>query len=175
VVIERLSKTYRDRAVAELKKHPVAIVKSVGVTLLTFFTHDGMLVVLRHAGIHLSVMGNQPSFLLAMQNPVRAFHVLKDMLLSPAIVVLGARMVWVLGALLFLCGVLLFFRDRGFHLPGLIALSLIAYFALTAAINGLGINARFRIPVNALILTFAVYAFAQLYHLLIRKKFSAYA
>ncbi|MBI4224912.1 MAG: glycosyltransferase family 39 protein [Candidatus Sungbacteria bacterium] len=168
------SKTYQDRAVAELKKHPAGIIKSIGVTLTTFFTHDGMLVVLQHAGISLPMAGSRPSFILALQNPIRAMPLLKDMLFSPAIIVMCARMIWILGTLLFLCGIVLFFRDRRFHLPGTIALFLIAYFALTTAINGLGVNARFRIPVNALILTFAVYGFTLLGSRLLRRVFPIY-
>lgn len=156
------SEIYRQRAVEELKKHPVGIAKSVAVTLFTFFTHDGMLVVLQHAGVDIAVAGSRPSLFLLLQNPVRMIRFIADLILSPAIIILIDRVMWMLATVFFFCGVLLFFRKRIFRASALMALCLIAYFALTTTINGLGVNARFRVPVNALILTFAVYAAIQL-------------
>ncbi len=155
------SRMFRDRAVAELKKYPVGLMKSAGITLVTFFTHDGMATVLQHAGIEPAVAIKGPVFLVALKDPAAFVRLLHAVVVSPAILILTARVAWILSALFFFGGIFIFFRHRGFAIPAVTSVLLIFYFAFTTMINGLGVNARFRIPVNALILTFAVYALAR--------------
>lgn len=159
----RTSAAFRRKAFAELKDHPIGLIKSVGVTALTFFTHDGILVVLQHLGIEPSVHITRPSFLIAFTDPKVFAQIVRQNLNSPFLFVLCARVFWIIISVLFGTGAVLFIKRNGVSAPVLLSLGIVFYFVLTTAINGLGVNARFRIPVNAVLLTFAAYGAAEIF------------
>jgi hypothetical protein len=68
------------------------------------------------------------------------------------------RAVWILVTLLLITGSVLFFKKEGLHVPALAGFCIILYFMATTCINGLGVNARFKVPVNVFIFSFAIYA-----------------
>jgi uncharacterized membrane protein (DUF485 family) len=56
-------------------------------------------------------------------------------------------------------GIIGLVQRKDFRAIVISALFLVAYFALTTSLNGLGVNARFRMPVNVFLLSFALSGF----------------
>ncbi|MDO8584850.1 MAG: glycosyltransferase family 39 protein [bacterium] len=135
---------FTNRAKAIIKTHPKETAKLLGITTFAFFTHDGYLDVLQDLGY--------------MKNFSRTIRAL---ITGPGIIILAGRMFWTLTALLAFLGTYLFFKREKFQPKALFALLLITYFAATAAIVGLGITARYRVPANVFIAAFAFYAIAR--------------
>lgn len=71
--------------------------------------------------------------------------------------VLFGRVIWIIITFAAIFGAVRLFIKKKLGILGIFALFLIAYFVATTAINGLGVNARFRMPVNLFIFMFAVY------------------
>ncbi|MEN9625941.1 MAG: hypothetical protein RL557_269, partial [archaeon] len=149
------SKFYISQATRVLKDHKRALLKSVAITGITFFTHDGMHTVLQYLGIPIQNFASKPFFSLLKQ-PVELIKVISHYSSSPAAFIILMRLVWVLVTFLFLIGGVSLIRNKNTRGQTIIVVIIILYFTLTTAINGLGVNARFRVPVNALILSFAV-------------------
>ena len=148
---------YKERATKILKKHPVGLIKSIGVTFLTFFTHDGYMDVLYRLGMPPSVRLERPAFTLLLESPQKAWNFVRPLLASPALFAILGRIAWVLITLFFVAGAIRYLRVPEQRAKGIFILLIILYFAVTTIAVGLSVNARFRFPVNALILTFAVY------------------
>jgi len=153
---------YRERAAEILRKHPVGLIKSIGVTFLTFFTHDGYFDILRRLDIAPSIQLERPAFTLLLESPQRAGDFVHPLLASPALFVILGRILWIFISLLFIIGAVQFLKTPGHRAKGIFILLIILYFALTTIAVGLSVNARFRFPVNALILTFAAYGIANM-------------
>lgn len=160
---------YSKKAVAILSQHKIAFVKSLALSMVTFFTHDHMLSVLAYGGIAIPNLLDQPAFVLLLTNP---FELARDIALyaaSPGILVLVGRLFCVAIALLFFCGAWLYFRREKFSPFAFMALAFVAYFALMTTANGFGMNGRFRMPVSAFIVTFALYGLSVLRRSIIAK------
>ena len=145
------------RSVEVLRQHPVALLKSAVNSSVAFFTHDGMLTVLMYAGHTPSAYLSKPALFLLLDSPVKFWGVLKNITMSPLVAVLLGRIIWIIMTFAALYGALWLFISKKLGILLVFALFLIAYFAATTAINGLGVNARFRMPVNIFIFMFAVY------------------
>lgn len=150
---------YVKRAVDVLKEHPISLLKSIGITGVTFFTHDGMLTVLQYAGYTPKNYLQRPIFLMLFDDLRGVLIAIKEVVLSPMVLVLLLRVFWIIIALLFFVGVIRFLRDKKPNTIVIFAIFLVVYFAATTSINGLGVNARFRMPVNVFIFFFASYGF----------------
>lgn len=153
---------YKKRTAEILKEHPVGLLKSVGVTFLTFFTHDGYRDILRRFGLEPSIQLERPAFILLLESPQKARDFVRPLLASPALFVILGRIVWVLITLSFIAGAIHYLRSSENRAKGIFILLVILYFVLTTVAVGLSVNARFRFPVNALILIFAAYGAATL-------------
>src|SRR3989344_2291141 len=105
------------------------------------------------------VLRQHPVALLksATNSSVTFWGVLKNMIMSPLVAVLLGRIIWIIMTFAALYGALRLFTGKKFGILPVFALFLITYFAATTAINGLGVNARFRMPVNLFIFMFAAY------------------
>ena len=158
------------RSLSEIKKHPVGIIKSLGVTAFTFFTHDGTLTVFKHLGVNVSGRLPKPAFMMLFSSPIEFFKTIGSILTVPAALIIFAKLVWVFVAVFFFAGAIWFARKEKFSPQVISALFLIAYFAATTAINGLGVNARFRQPVNLFIFIFAAYGLLNIKQLLFNRK-----
>ncbi len=161
---------YKKRATEILKEHPVGLTKSIGITFLTFFTHDGYLDVLRRLGLSPSLQLDRPAFFLLLESPQKAWKFVRPLIASPAILVILGRIVWVLITFCFIVGIIRYIRVPEQRAKGIFILLIIFYFAVTTIAVGLSVNARFRMPVNAFILTFAVYGMSDLFHTLRKTK-----
>ncbi len=148
---------YNKRAIKLLASHPIGIFKSIGMTMFTFFTHDGYWDILRRFNYVEDFRIDRPLFMLFLESPREAIAVVRPLLASPALFVMLGRLVWMLIAASFIGGAILYLRTSKERAKGIVALLVVFYFAATTIIVGLGVNARYRVPVNALILTFAVY------------------
>lgn len=148
---------YKDEAMKVIKEHKVALIKSMFISGVTFFTHDGMLTVLGYSDIRITNTLSKPIISLLGQ-PVELLKTIASYAGSPAIIILVMRLVWIFITVLFFIGAFLLLKREGARAPILAGLLMVLYFAITTCINGLGVNARFRIPVDVFIFSFAIYA-----------------
>jgi len=163
------SSQYMKEALSMLSQHKVAFLKSIGISMLTFFTHDGMLTVLSYSKVIIPNMFNKPVLTMMLSEPLRLFQLAVAYSKTPAVLVLFGRLGWVIVFMLFLFGTVRYFRREQTSSYAYAALGVVLYFALLTTANGLGMNARFRMPVNAFIFTFAVYGFYFLYRSIMAK------
>lgn len=147
---------YKKQAYAVIAEHKLALVKSIGITLVTFFTHDGMHTVLKYSGIKIENIVSKPVIFLAA-HPIEAIKFAIQYAQSPAIVIIIMRLAWFAAFFLFIFGGIAYIRKHGLQPHILTLLCIVLYFALTTSINGMGVNARFRVPVESLIITVAIY------------------
>jgi len=150
---------YTSESVSILSRHKMAFVKSMAISVVTFFTHDHMLTVLGYGGIVVPNILEKPALVLLFTDPMELISDIFVYAGTPGVLVLLGRLVWIAIALLFFSGVWLYCRREKFSPFALAALLMVAYFAIMTAANGFGMNGRFRIPVNTFIFTFAVYGF----------------
>ncbi len=163
---------YKDQAVSVLKQHPEALIKLCLISLFTFFTHDGMLVVIQHAGYPINVgLLSKPALMMLIHSPGKFFIIIKNLVFSPYVLVGVFRLLWILAFLLGIVTLVDSIRNKWCSPQIVSAVFLLAYFALTTMINGLGVNERFRVPVNAFIISFALCGFVLLKDK-VSKKFS---
>lgn len=148
---------YTDRVIPLLLAHPVALALTAGTVELSFFTHDGVLNVLRLLKIRPDIPLGTPALFLLLHDPAKLLWFMGYYLRSPIALVLLMRAVWVVVTLCFCIGVVRFLRKEGVTPSALTMLTIIAYMALTTIIVGLTVNARYRLPVEAFIIPFALY------------------
>jgi 4-amino-4-deoxy-L-arabinose transferase-like glycosyltransferase len=151
--------TYKDQALEVILEHKAALVKSVATTFVTFFTHDGMLTFLAYAGKTIENRLDKPALAILLENPLKLFSIISSYAQSGAITIILMRLFWIVVTLFSFVGVWMYLRREKITPAILSAIFLVAYFALTTSINGLGVNARFRVPVNLFIFAFALYGF----------------
>lgn len=148
---------YKVEAMKILTQHKLALARSVVISGITFFTHDGMLTVLGYSGIPITNTLSKPIISL-VSHPIELLKVIIQYAQSPAILILIMRALWIVITVLFVFGAYRLFKKEGLHIPALAALCMVLYFMATTCINGLGVNARFKVPVNTFIFSFAIYA-----------------
>lgn len=151
------SSYYTGEALKILKEHPKGIFLVTLNSFVAFFTHDGMLTVLQHTGIVPSIYLSQPALSLLLHSPKEFFITVYHFITSPIISVLIMRLLWIAVTVAFFVGSIIFVKKHGLKAQTAFAILLVFYFLVTTPLNGLGVNARFRMPVNPIILTFAVY------------------
>lgn len=150
---------YKDQALEVIKEHKGALAKSIGTTLVTFFTHDGMFTFLQYAGKTIENRLERPALAILTESPSRLFEIIDAYARSGALSILVMRLLWIILTIFFFVGAA-FYLKKDKRTPAVLsALFLVAYFALTTSINGLGVNARFRVPVNVFLFSFALYGF----------------
>ena len=147
---------YKKEAMPIILNHKLALIKSVFITIITFFTHDGMLTVLQYSGIKISNSVNVP-FIQLLFSPIKLLKVIYQYLFSPAILIIVGRLVWFIITISFVYGIYRYIKKERKKIEAILFGLMVSYFALTTSINGLGVNARFRIPILVIIFCFAVY------------------
>lgn len=144
-------------AIPLLLENPVPLLLVSANTAFSFFTHDGMYDVLRHLKIRPDRGLGAPALFLALTDPGAFVASVAHFLPTPFVLVLIARLFWIALTILFLFGVVRYLmRER--RPAGIAAVIIVFYFMLTTLVIGLAVNARYRLPVNAFVATFAVYA-----------------
>lgn len=162
------TKDYVKMAVPVFLAHPVAFTLLNANTALNFFIHDGMYDVLKHVGIRPQEMFGRPVLFVLLTDPGRLFAYIADVAAKPIILILVGRVLWILVTVAFVLGVWRYLR-REPRIYGILAMVVVCYFLLTTLVVGLGVNARYRMPVNAIIVAFAAYEIFALTDL-VRKK-----
>jgi 4-amino-4-deoxy-L-arabinose transferase-like glycosyltransferase len=150
-------------ATTQILSHPVALVKLSLLSAFTFFTHDGMLTFLGSAGVTPSVYLHKPAILLAFSEPLEFAKTIWGYMHTSMAMILFARLFWIVVTFCFGFGLYQIFRRRIFSPQLLFAVTLVFYFMLTTMINGLTVNARFRMPVEPIIFTVACIGFIPIY------------
>lgn len=140
------SDRFQGQAIAALKQYPYESALVAGMALTAFFTHDGTLSFLQEINL---ISG-------ALPTKTYLVHNFTDFIISPLVLIAVFRFLWLVIFLTFLWQFLLMWRRKILTPPYVFLLLLIFYFAATTMFNGFGTNARFRFPVNALILIFSV-------------------
>ncbi len=152
------SKRFIAQSVGVLWAHPVSLAKAAGMSLATFFTHDGLIAVLKHAGQGVPLRLPGGAVVSAFRSPGRLARVIPDVIGSPAMFIVLGRVAWVVIAVAFFGGVFLFLSREAVTPAVAWSLLVVTYFAVTTIVNGFGVYARFRMPVNVFIFIFALYA-----------------
>jgi 4-amino-4-deoxy-L-arabinose transferase-like glycosyltransferase len=154
------SSMYTHKALAVIKQHPKGIILSAFVTFVTFFTHDGMLTVLQHAGYTPQSLLSAPALSLLFKHPLGLIIEIAKVIKSPLILIILVRIFWIVLSILFFIGIVHAWFDRGKR-NALLAfcIILVAYFCLTSMVAGLGINARYRMPVEPFLFIYAAIGF----------------
>lgn len=166
-----LNAQYVHNAIPVLFAHPVGLALLSGNTLFSFFTGDGMRDFLEHAEVTLDkTLGRKPALFLLLSDPRSLFAVIGYYALKPAILILVLRVFWFIATILFFVGAVRRVRRQGVTMHDLIAFGAIFYFALITLTVGLGVNARYRLPVEFFIIPFAVYEFLYLKDVFFKKK-----
>ncbi len=155
--------TYLKKAIPILLAHPKGLSIISANTALNFYIHDGMIEVLKHVGERPPEKLGKPALFLFLSDPTRLLGYIKSVFFTPIILILFGRIAWILITLFAVFGAWRYMRDEIETVYGLISISAVLYFMLTTLVIGLAVTARYRLPVNALIVTFAVYQVAHLY------------
>lgn len=131
-------------------------------TGLNFFIHDGMYDVLKHVGLRPETLLGKPALFLLFSDPGALFLYISKVVFQPIILILLGRIVWILITVACIVGIVYAFLKRQMSIYNTIAMTLVVYFMLMALTIGLAINARYRMPVNLFIFTFAASGVAML-------------
>lgn len=147
---------FQRRALAVIWQHPRELITVSGITLFTFFTHDGTLDLLRGLGL-VPTNGNQMTVMALLKQPfTQMVTTVSALLASPYVLILIMRVIWFFISLLLAGSILYSAVKKNFNALTVLAFVCIAYFALTSITIGFAINARFRFPVNTFILIGAI-------------------
>ncbi|MDO8482924.1 MAG: glycosyltransferase family 39 protein [bacterium] len=166
---------YIKEALSIISEHKIALVKSILISIVTFFTHDGMLTVLGYAGETVPNLLSKPALILLLTDPLELARDILAYSSSFGILIFFGRLFWIVVTFLFFVGGGFYLRTEKFSPFACVALAVVAYFALLTAVNGFGMNARFRVPVNVFIFTFAIHGFFYLKRGIINKLSSHHA
>lgn len=142
-------------AVTEIAQHPVALVELSALSAFTFFTHDGMLTFLQAAGISPSTYLQKPALLLLLSSPWQFAQMVWMYMHTSMAAVFFARLFWIVVTACFFLGIYRLFRAKLLCSELLFSIIIVFYFMLTTMINGLSVNARFRMPVEPIIFVVA--------------------
>lgn len=136
---------FQDLAIAALRQYWGESVSAAAVALMAFFTHDGVLDFLQEINLMSGALPSRADLV----------HNFTDFIISLFALIAVFRFLWFVIFLTFLWQFLLMWRRKTLSPPYVFLLLLIFYFAATTMFNGFGANARFRFPVNSLILIFS--------------------
>lgn len=146
-------------ALTEISRHPVALVKLSVLNVVTFFTHDGMLTFLQATGVRQEVRLGKPALVLLLAAPWSFAKIVWSYMRTALAFIFFARLFWVGITVLFGLGLYHLWRSGLFSPQLVFSIIIVFYFVLTTMINGLTVNARFRMPVEPIIFAVAYAGF----------------
>lgn len=155
------SSAYAKLAIPLLLQNPLPLTIVSINTTIGFFTHDGIYDVLRHLKIRPDKGLGGPALFVALEDPKAFLGMIVHFIQTPFALILIARIGWI--ALTGLCiygAIRYLLREK--KTTGVAAIIIVIYFLLTTLVIGLAVNARYRLPVNVFIVTFAAYAITPL-------------
>lgn len=121
-----------------------------------------MLNVLKLVEIRPDITLRAPALFLLFHDPLNLMWFVGHYLRSPIVLVLFMRILWIIVTLCFFVGAVRYARKEGLTPYAATMLVAIFYTALTTIIVGFTVNARYRVPVEALIIPFSLYGFLYL-------------
>ena len=143
---------FRARALATIKQYPREFLIVSGISVATFFTHDGALDLLSLCGRGLSP-ATLPHWLSFVQlSSGERWQSLRTLAQGALPLIVLDRLLWIVIALLFFGSIGYQLAQRQLSVVIGLLILIIAYFSFTTISNGLSVNARFRFPVDGLIL-----------------------
>ncbi len=151
----REGKEYKARAIPLLLEHPRALALSMLNSGVSFFMLDGVFDFLRHVRIRPPEMIGRPSLVALATDPMGVVQYFGRNIMSPLFFILAGRLLWIGITVAFVVEAIRRFW-RPSSLQSRLAVLIVLYFALTALITGFGLSARYRLPVNVLILPLAL-------------------
>lgn len=162
------SVAYTKIAIPILLAHPVGLALVSANTGFSFMTYDGVYDVLRRIGFEGNLfetiqktklsagMAPDAPTLLMLSHPLLLLAFLSGVMKSPLALIFAVRAVWFVAAILFVMGVWRLMRQKPRRLFASVAFIVVIYLLLTTILTGFTVNYRYRMPVNSLILAFAV-------------------
>lgn len=162
-------KSVSSEAINEIKRHPVALIELSVLNGFTFFTHDGMLTFLQASGIQPVSYLPKPAIVMFLTEPWQLAKAIWLQLHTAMALVFFARLFWISVTILFFLGIYHLWRSKLFTSQVSFAVITVLYFMLTTMINGLTVNARFRMPVEPLFFAIAYAGFVFLYQIFKRR------
>lgn len=147
---------YKKKAIPLLLQHPKALALSAINSGISFFMLDGVFDFLRHIKIRPPEMLGKPSLAALTTDPVGFVQYFGRNILSPLALILLGRLLWIGVTIAFLVAVWRQFFGKRFSLHARVAVLIVLYVALTSLITGYGLTARYRLPVNVLIVPLAL-------------------
>ncbi|MDO8579721.1 MAG: glycosyltransferase family 39 protein [bacterium] len=162
-------KTLSHEAVTQILRHPIALVELSILNGFTFFTHDGMLTFLQAFRINPVSYLPKPATIMFLTEPLELAKIVWFQLSTAMAPVFFARLFWITVTFLFFLGIYHLWRSKLFSPQVSFAVITVIYFMLTTMINGLTVNARFRMPIEPLIFAVAYAGFIFLYQNIKRK------
>ncbi|TSC87218.1 MAG: Uncharacterized protein G01um10148_323 [Parcubacteria group bacterium Gr01-1014_8] len=152
---------FKERAVAELKKHKKGFAMSAGMTIFAFFTHDTYATILDRSDIRMSF--EHPPISTLLTRPIEAMRFALTLMQRPEAFVLIGRLFWIITALLSAYGVTRYTFINGISPKLLFVAGLVGYFAATTIVIGLAVNGRFRVPIDPFIFVFTIFALQSIF------------
>ncbi|MFA6171566.1 MAG: phospholipid carrier-dependent glycosyltransferase [Patescibacteria group bacterium] len=147
---------FRERSVPFILGHPKELVKMSVISVITFFTHDGVLEFQGNMGWASSLRG-MPHFLDLLFSPwSQKINLMIGILKSPALAIVFMRAVWSVIFLSLVFSSIYLIKKKRLNPELGLFLFICIYFSLTTISNGLAVNSRFRFPINSLILIIAL-------------------
>lgn len=155
------SAAYTKLAIPLLLQNPLPLAIVSINTTIGFFTHDGVYDVLRHLKIRPDKGLGGPALFVALDDPKAFLSIIAHFIQTPFVLILIARIGWIVLTGLCIYGAVRYVL-RETKTTGVAAIIIVIYFLLTTLVIGLAVNARYRLPVNVFIVTFAAYAITPL-------------
>lgn len=145
------------KALPILLAHPKALLVTMAITESAFFTHDGVLDMLKLAGFNPQGRLGKPAISLLFTDPAALGAYVAHYAATPAVLILLMRIFWIFVTLLFCVGIWRYLRRYGPTTAFLVGFGTLGYFAGITIIIGLTVNARYRVPVEFILIPFALY------------------
>jgi 4-amino-4-deoxy-L-arabinose transferase-like glycosyltransferase len=150
---------FKQRALEVLREYPVGFFKSLVISGVTFFIHDGYLTFTpNYAWLSFDTQGI--TLASALRDPTQIFTLLS----TPGfLLIMFGKLLWLVITPLAAIGLYLWARAKSFSSEAIIVAVTIAYFAATTTIIGLAVNGRFRNPLSTFLVTCALLALFRFY------------
>ncbi|MCX6787577.1 MAG: glycosyltransferase family 39 protein [Candidatus Kaiserbacteria bacterium] len=152
-----LNSLYIRESIPILLAHPWPLFVLCMNTAVAFFTHDGMFDVIKHVGARPDRLLGQPALFLLFSDPMKLLGFVWYYATTPTILVLLMRVVWFIVTILFFLGAVLILQKQKFTFYPMMAFVTVLYFLLITLTIGLTVNSRYRLPIEFLIIPFALY------------------
>lgn len=154
-----LNAQYVRAAIPILLAHPVPLLVLSANTAIAFFTHDGMFDFIKHVGARPDVLLGKPALFLLFSDPMKLLGFIGYYATTPTILILVMRIIWFIATIFFFIGAVYVIQRQKFTFYAMVAFCTVLYFALMTLTIGLTVNSRYRLPVESLIIPFALYGF----------------